>query len=83
MKTKLIDPIDIKQAVKNKQLKIYIGEDRSNHKKYIYCADIISVNKYGVEELGDTVKLCEIKEPKSCMYFYEDMDWCSMLGKHV
>ena len=45
MKTKLIDPIDIKQAVKNKQLKIYIGEDRSNHKKYIYCADIISVNK--------------------------------------
>lgn len=83
MKQKRIDPIEIKQAVKNKQLKIYVGEDRSNHKKYIYCADIISVNKYGIEKLGDTVKLCEIKEPKSCTYFYEDMDWCSMLGKHV
>ena len=49
----------------------------------IYVLADTLVNKYGVEELGDTVKLCEVKEPKSCMYFYEDMDWCSMLGRHV
>ena len=60
MELKIIDPIDIKQAVKNGQLKIYIAEDRMNHKKYIYCSDIIFVDKFGIEELGDTVKLCEV-----------------------
>ena len=60
MKQKIIDPIDVKQAIKNGQLKIYISEDRFTHKRYIYCADIILVDKFGIEELGDTVKLVEI-----------------------
>ena len=60
MKQKIIDPIDIKQAIKNEQLKIYISEDRVTHKRYIYCADVTSVDRFGIEELGDTVKLVEI-----------------------
>ena len=65
MKIKIIDPLDIKQAVKNGQLDIYISRDRYNNKYYIYCADVISVDKFGVKELGDTVKLVEVKCPKN------------------
>ena len=48
---KTIDPIDIKTAIKNKQLEVLIAERRINGKRWIYIRDTLT---------GDTVKIGEV-----------------------
>ena len=52
----MIDPIDVRKAIKNGQLKVYIARNRRTGKDSVYLADILPNG-----EQGDTVILCEIQ----------------------
>lgn len=52
----MIDPIMVKKAIKDGQLKVYWVES-SPHVISVYLGDVIS----GTDELGDTIKLCDIR----------------------
>ena len=52
----MIDPIEVKNAIKDGQLKIYIAENRITHRECVYLADVLSNG-----EQGDTVMLCELE----------------------
>ena len=55
----MIDPIMIKKAIKDGQLKVYWKESRPNIIS-VYLGDVIRKERF-VEELGDTIKLCDIR----------------------
>jgi hypothetical protein len=60
MKTKKrIDPIMIKEAINNKQLRVWWTEDPYTHHKKVYLSDVIRNEEPFVQELGDTVFLIE------------------------
>lgn len=52
----MIDPIDVRKAIKNGQLKVYIARNRRTGNDSVYLADILPNG-----EQGDTVILCEIQ----------------------
>lgn len=55
----MIDPIEVKQAIKDGQIKIHWTENRPNIIT-VYLSDVIRKEHF-IEELGDTVQLCEIQ----------------------
>ena len=55
----MIDPIMVKKAIKDGQLKVY-WEERRPHIISVYLGDVIRKEQF-VEELGDTIKLCDIR----------------------
>ena len=56
----MIDPIEVRKAIKDGQLKVYIARNRRTGKDSVYLADILSNG-----EQGDTVILCEIQTERS------------------
>ena len=56
----MIDPIEVKKAIKSGQLKVYIARNKTTGKDGVYLADILPN-----EEQGDTVMLCEIQTERS------------------
>ena len=55
----MIDPIMVKKAIKDGHLKVYWEESRP-HIISVYLGDVIRKEQF-VEELGDTIKLCDIR----------------------
>lgn len=56
---KRIDPIMVKEAINNKQLRVWWMEDPHTHHKKVYLSDVIKNKEPFVQELGDTVFLIE------------------------
>lgn len=56
----MIDPIDVRKAIKKGQLKVYIAHNQTTGKDGVYLADILPNG-----EQGDTVMLCEIQTERS------------------
>ena len=54
-----IDPIMIKQAIKNKQLRVWWEENPYTHYKKVYLSDVIRTEEPFIQELGDTIFLIE------------------------
>ena len=52
----MIDPIDVRKAIKNGQLKVYIARNQTIGKDGVYLADVLPNG-----EQGDTVMLCELE----------------------
>ena len=57
--SRCIDPIMVKKAIKDGQLKVYWVKSRP-HIISVYLGDVIRKEQF-VEELGDTIKLCDIR----------------------
>lgn len=55
----MIDPIMVKEAINNKQLRVWWMEDSHTHHKKVYLSDVIRNKEPFVQELGDTVFLIE------------------------
>lgn len=67
----MIDPIAVKKAIKDGQLKIYIARNKATNKMCVYLADVLP-NK----EQGDTVIIYELKdEPQTDVYEYHNGEW--------
>lgn len=56
----MIDPIEVKNAIKDGQLKVYVAENRYTHKRCVYLADVLPNG-----EQGDTAIIHEINEPQT------------------
>lgn len=50
----MIDPLEVKKAIKDGQLIIYVAENRYNHKLCVYLADVLPNG-----EKGDTAMIYE------------------------
>ena len=55
----MIDVVMVKKAIKDGQLKVVWGEVEPNIIR-VYLADVIKAKPF-VEELGDMIKLCDIR----------------------
>lgn len=67
----MIDPLEVKQAIKDGQLKIYIKENRYYHRLCVYLADVLPNG-----EQGDTAMIYEIPEPNRQRSWRSGCDRC-------
>lgn len=49
----------VKEAINNKQLRVWWMEDPHTHHKKVYLSDVIRNKEPFVQELGDTIFLIE------------------------
>lgn len=60
IKMKRIDPIEVKQAIDNKQLEIWWRDNKYEHCYYVFLSDVIHCEDPPIHEYGDTRLLCKI-----------------------
>ena len=57
---KRVDPIEIAQAIKDKQLEVWWNDNKYRKCYCVFLSDVIHCDNPPIHEYGDTILLCEI-----------------------